>query len=78
MCRSRKAVIGRYRLGPQEMRAQREQISVGGRTGYLWRQPQACEVAAPSGDSDFITWTVDTTAAPARDVCALAHSLRRH
>ncbi|MCU1646286.1 MAG: hypothetical protein JWN03_6561 [Nocardia sp.] len=53
----------------------RDGIDIGGRPGYSWRTAHSCEVAVPTGDADFIAWTVDSTAGTPDAACVAVDRL---
>lgn len=55
--------------------AARASIDIVGRSGYSWRATHSCEVAVRTGDTDFLTWTVDSAATVGEADCAAADRL---
>ncbi|MET9488515.1 DUF3558 family protein [Nocardia sp. NPDC006630] len=53
----------------------RDGVDIVGRSGYSWRGAHSCEAAVPTGDADFIAWTVDSAAATPDAACAAVDRL---
>lgn len=70
----RNSPLDEYRTGTTGS-VTRADIDIVGRTGYSWQAAHSCEAAVRTGDTDFITWTVDSTAETGATACAAADRL---
>ncbi|MFF2552797.1 DUF3558 family protein [Nocardia sp. NPDC058058] len=55
--------------------AGRASIDIVGRAGFSWQAAHSCEAAVRTGDTDFISWTVDSAAFTGGNACAAADRL---
>ncbi|MFB7721366.1 DUF3558 family protein [Nocardia sp. NPDC056100] len=70
----RNSPIGEYR-SEAGASAGRAGIDIVGRAGFSWQAAHACEAAVQTGDTDFISWTVDSVAVTGANACAAADRL---